>query len=133
MINGLCLIIKTQDRTTHLEHFLWAENYYFELLGVQIDKSCKDVPRLRFVSYDPDLFVATNAKIAGKKKETKAVKAANAKPVLPLLSTDTQVGRLVAEIAGNGINIAEDRNDWRNLAFAFSSEFGEGGRISRKT
>lgn len=57
---GYAAVVKI-DPLKHLESFLFLEKYYLENYGLQIDKACKDIPRPRYISYDPDLFKNTNA------------------------------------------------------------------------
>ncbi len=52
---GLCIIVNI-DPARHLDSFLFLEKYYKRCYKLDIDKSCKDVTRARFVSYDEDLF-----------------------------------------------------------------------------
>ena len=49
------------DHSVHKEVFMAADSYFKEHYNVQIDKSCKDVSRLMFLSYDPDLKTNPNA------------------------------------------------------------------------
>ncbi len=51
------------DGTQHTESFLSAEKYFLYKYGVIIDTSVKDLPRLCFVSHDPDLFINESALI----------------------------------------------------------------------
>ena len=37
--------------------FAAADRYFSEKYGLKLDPSCKDISRLTFVSYDPDLFI----------------------------------------------------------------------------
>jgi len=37
-----------------------VEKYFSEVYGIKIDPACKDISRLTFVSYDPDLFINPN-------------------------------------------------------------------------
>ena len=55
------LMLIPADHTIHKDSFLAAENYFKEHYNVQIDKSCKDLGRLMFLSYDPDLKTNPNA------------------------------------------------------------------------
>lgn len=41
--------------------FIQVKSYFFDWYGVVIDESCKDVRRLCFVCYDPDIFINENA------------------------------------------------------------------------
>ena len=60
--NGLKAGVRI-DGTQHLASFQSAEKYFLECYGVQIDSSVKDVVRLCFVSYDPDLYINEAAQI----------------------------------------------------------------------
>ena len=50
-----CLMLTIADPTKHKAAFIAAENYLKDRYNVQIDKACKDVSRLCFVSFDADL------------------------------------------------------------------------------
>jgi hypothetical protein len=52
---GLAVVVSI-DPLKHLESFLFLEKYYSTTYGLTIDKSCKDVSRPRYISYDPDLY-----------------------------------------------------------------------------
>jgi len=58
---GLVLYLKI-NKKKHLESFLGAEKYFADKYQIIIDQSCKDVSRLRFVSYDPELYINKNPK-----------------------------------------------------------------------
>ncbi|MFA5298965.1 MAG: BT4734/BF3469 family protein, partial [Lutibacter sp.] len=45
------------DGSKHSESFRQAEKYYQENFGITIDKACKDIFRLCFVSYDTELYI----------------------------------------------------------------------------
>ena len=49
------------DASKHAGSYRAVEKHVRELTGVQIDESCKDVARLCFMSYDPELYVNENA------------------------------------------------------------------------
>lgn len=121
---GICVIIPTTDPSSHKDHFRWAEKHYLNLADISIDKSCKNISRIRYVSYDPDCYIFPSAKPAGKIKETKT----KINPLYTMPATDSQIGRIVSEIGANGIDITEPYDRWFNIALALVSEFGESGR-----
>ncbi len=49
-------VVVSIDPLRHLESFLFLEAYYLKTYNLKLDKSCKDIPRPRYISYDPDLF-----------------------------------------------------------------------------
>ncbi len=55
--DGLKLLFRVRaDGAFHLASYRAVERHIMELTGVQIDESCKDLARLCFASYDPDLY-----------------------------------------------------------------------------
>jgi len=61
---GLKVLVKCDnDLSTHTYAFNALKQYYDKLLGVQSDKSVKDILRLCFVSYDPDLYLNEDAEV----------------------------------------------------------------------
>ena len=62
--NGLKVFIKVKtDKTEHKETFLKLQEYFEKLLQLEIDKSGKDITRLCFFSYDPELYLNENATV----------------------------------------------------------------------
>lgn len=61
--NGLKVFIKVKtDKTEHKETFLKLQEYFENLLQLEIDKSGKDITRLCFFSYDPEIFINENSR-----------------------------------------------------------------------
>lgn len=58
---GLKVLFRCDADRDHATSFRAAERYVFEHFGLEIDKACKDVSRLCFVSWDPDAFIARDA------------------------------------------------------------------------
>ena len=51
------------DSKQHTDTWLKLREYYFELLGIESDPSCKDISRLCFFSYDKDLYFNVNSEV----------------------------------------------------------------------
>ena len=61
--NGLkILVLINTDKANHKETFLLVQAHYENLLGLEIDKSGKDITRLCFYSYDENLYHNPEAK-----------------------------------------------------------------------
>jgi len=61
---GLKVIVKTDaELESHTETFNALRDYYDEIASFVSDKSVKDVTRLCFVSYDPELYLNESSKI----------------------------------------------------------------------
>ncbi len=62
--NGLKIFVKvSSDKEQHKDTFLKLQRYFEELLQVEIDKSGKDITRLCFFSYDPEIFINENSQV----------------------------------------------------------------------
>lgn len=59
---GLVVVVNI-DGSKHVEVFEQLETYYLEMYGLQIDKSCKNVARIRYVTSDPDFYINPDAKL----------------------------------------------------------------------
>lgn len=87
---GLCVLVKI-DPSRHLDSFKALELYYWKLLNVTVDQSCKDVSRARFVSFDPDLYVNQKSKRFNELHLLDLVqqtKAGNVAPLIPVTDYD---------------------------------------------
>lgn len=121
---GLFVICRI-DGSRHAESFVFLESYYKETYGLTIDKSCKDVSRLRFISYDPELFHNPNAE---------TVNVPESKPEhKPEHGTHQDTGydnkAVMDAIVKSGRVIGDDSyGDWLKIGLALASAFGESGR-----
>lgn len=120
--NGIAIIVKV-NKDKHKESYRWLSNYYFLNFGISVDPAPSNVASLRFVSYDPDLFV--NARSLQSKTKTLKEKRIQSSPIV--LGTD-QVDEMMRELSNSGKNIVEDYYDWLRIGFAIANGFGEGGR-----
>lgn len=59
---GLAVVIKI-DGNKHVESFLHLEKYYKSNFGLDVDQSCKNVARIRYVTSDPDIFINMESKV----------------------------------------------------------------------
>lgn len=120
---GLAVIVKV-DKEKHKESFKWIQNYYYTSYGIVVDSAPSNVASLRFVSYDPEIYVnekskkARTLKIAPKKTKS-----------LPIILPQNSVNDLIRECVSSGKNIAPDYEKYRNLGFALADGFGEDGRV----
>lgn len=95
--------------------------------GLVIDKSCKDVSRMRTISYDPEPYVNENATIYNKvwvePKPTFHVPYYGSNPSSDLERAE----RCCREIVNCGIDITATYDDWFHVGAALAS-LGERGR-----
>lgn len=120
---GLCGLVKINPKA-HLESFNFMSEHMFIKYGLNIDEKCKDVSRLRFVSYDPDLYLNPDSQIA---------------PIKPLLKKERQqpkkylfknedFDRILEDIKTVELDLTKNYQDWIYCGFSLVDHFGEEGR-----
>lgn len=121
---GLAVYFRIKP-TKHLESFLTLEKYFFENYGIVIDRKCKDVSRLRFVSFDPELYYNPDCKLWDKEPPKQKKKPTN----LPqIFFADNDIAYILQQIRQGNVNICSNYEEWLEVGFALASEFGEVGR-----
>lgn len=118
--NGGFVVIVKIDPEKHKEAFEGLELYYFKNFNIVIDKSCKNVNRLRYISYDPDVYFNEKSKVFKQylKKKDKIVQNT--------IVVKSDFEDMVSQAAP--LNLFDDYEDYIKCAFALTSEFGEAGR-----
>lgn len=124
---GYFLIIPIAYPERHKEHFL-ALRQLFDHNGINIDRACSDVTRLRCLSYDPDAFYNPDAVpyepflVPMPKPMPKALYGLD-----KYENREDRVARVCEHIASRGINITRYFDDWIALGYSLAS-LGERGR-----
>lgn len=123
---GYVLIIPIADPAKHREHFnaLQAD---FKKCGLIIDPSGINVSRKRFVSYDPDPYINTGAKVYARTMPGSAPQYS--KPEPPDAATLKEFYALLEEIESAKIDITDncDRDRMRKIATALINAFADNG------
>lgn len=121
--NGLFCIIPLSCPDKHAEQFL-ALQQDLAGSGIVIDKSCKDVCRLRGISYDPSPYLNEKAVLYT------GLHVPDKPPKQPVSGTDTaeKVNTLVRKIEAGNVDITGQYANWFEIGCALANEFGEGGR-----
>ena len=120
---GLSLYVKIAP-SKHLQSFLAIEQYLANEYKLIIDKSTKDVTRLRFVSYDPDLFINSSSEKWTYYLPKKEVQPSNYTPIY----TGSDIDFILKQIKQSGTDLTSDYYDWIKCGLAIAGEFGERGR-----
>jgi len=91
--------------------------------GLIVDPSGKDVSRYRFVSHDPEAYIAADAPPLYKsylpKQKEKQQRA--------YIHSEGDIAHILDQIQQRGINLADSYHDWVNIGFAIASKYGEAG------
>lgn len=120
--NGIAVVVRINP-DKHKESYRWLENYYFSNYGIAVDPAPKNVASLRYVSYDPDIYINTRSLLSKTKSETpRKIQS------VPIILPDDQVGEMVQQVVSSRHNIAPDYDSYLRMGFAIASGFGESGR-----
>jgi hypothetical protein len=119
---GVVVVAKVNP-DKHKESYRWLSNYYFTTYGIAVDEAPKSVASLRFVSFDPDLFINERSKKSGVKAEQKARVQS-----LPTVLPQGTAAEMCAECAAQGHDIAPDYDSYFRLGLSLAKGFGEDGR-----
>lgn len=121
--NGFFSIIKI-NQEKHSESFDWLRSYYFKEYGLVIDDAPRNVASIRYVSYDPDLYLNEESAVS-KYRLPKPKKIIQ--PKIQLTASDFEAA--LSEVLGRGIDLAQDDyGRYLRIGFALASEFKENGR-----
>lgn len=126
---GVKVIVKISDeKELHQKAFDCLYRYYRETYGFEMDRKCRDISRLCFLSYDPDLFVNEYSLIFECPPEPEHFQ------VQPLLQTSNEsfnltvdVEKTVSRIEAARIDITNGYDNWLKLGFALADGFGING------
>lgn len=116
------------------QHFL-ALQEEFAGYGITIDKSCKDITRLRFASYDDNAYYNPDAHSYHLLIDDAPIKGTREQKLLPQRATslsgktaEERVAKDIAEICRRGLNIPDDYDTWFKLGMSLST-LGDKGRV----
>lgn len=122
--DGVWALIPIASIDNFLEHFRSIQRDIKEKLGIDIDKSCSNISRLRCYSYDEDAYFNLQADVyTGRYTEPAIERKCN-------FGTDTDSRRLMALIdliSNTGMDITCDRADWVKIGMALAGSYGENG------
>lgn len=115
---GMVVYVKINPEK-HYESFLALEKYYLNNYKIIIDKSCKNVDRFRFVSYDPETFI-------NKKSKTwkTYLKKTQVEPRNNYVFTDNDLDYVFQQISDKGIDLTNDYHDWYRIGGALQKHYG---------
>lgn len=119
---GLCVIFRINPEK-HLESFLGLQQYLAETYGQVVDVTGKDVSRARYVSWDQDLYLNTDAA-----KFTRYLKPEKPTPVKEIVFVQSDFDDIVQQICDRKVDITGGYREWLKVCFAIADKFGEHGR-----
>lgn len=121
---GYFALIPISEVDKHEYYFEEIEKAFFSL-GIQIDKACKDVSRLRIISYNDSPYISSTTVKVNLSSQQKGLELITLKPIL----SRERLEQLVEEITEKKIDITQKYPQWFGIACGIANEFGESGRI----
>lgn len=118
---GLVVFVKINPEL-FIESFHGLAQYYSDTFNVDIDQSCKDASRLRYISYDMDIYVNEKSQKFVAKKQKKEPKKET------FFFAQDDFTYILDQIKSRNIDLCED--DYKKfceIGFAIGSEFGVDG------
>lgn len=115
---GVCAIVKINGQK-HLESFNGLSQYYWDKYKVSIDQSCKNISRIRYVSFDPDLYINDKSKVF--KSHIEERKSSNDDRIP---HSDKRFAFVLNNIEKQKIDITGKYTQWIKLGFAIAHQYG---------
>ena len=122
---GLYVIMPIEIPELHREYFISVETIYKKTFDITIDKACKDVSRLRGISYDPDCYINDNAavfKTLPQPENTGSFQPFNG------TANNTAVNDILNSVMRHKTDITATRGEWFQICSVLVNTFGENGR-----
>ena len=137
--DGYFAIIPIENPKHFKQHF-YALEEEMKSYGIVIDKSCKDIARMRYASYDADGYYNPNARtyyweldkeaevVKESKKEKAKCKRKKTTPTSSSMTDAEMVGKQLELLKSSSTTIPDDYDTWFKVGMALNSGLGEDGR-----
>ena len=134
--DGYFAIIPIENPKHFKQHF-YALEEEMKSYGIVIDKSCKDITRLRYASYDADGYYNPNATTYYWELDKEAKTATNSKekvtkkrlsPTSSSMTDAEMVGKQLEFLKSSSTTIPDHYDTWFKVGMALNSGLGEDGR-----
>lgn len=121
--DGLCIFVKINPDKFE-DSFNGLAQYYFQNYNVTIDQACKNKNRLRYLSYDPDIYVNDKAN----KFIPKEVKKFAAPTNTNFIYTKSDFDNILDQIKERQIDLCqEDYHRYIRIGLSLFDKFGASG------
>lgn len=128
--DGYFAVVRLENPKHFKQHYLALEQE-MKSYGITLDKSCKDMTRLRFASYDSEGYY--NPEATPYYWEVDTTQPSQDKPrhhytASCSLSEEDRVRNEIEFLKQNRISLPDDYDTWFKMGMALSNSFGEAGR-----
>lgn len=122
---GIKIFIKVNTNTeNHSIAYIQVANYYKEISGYDFDPKCKDITRLCFISFDPDLFLNENATIFEVQEQAQQLQKVIKNDGAQNLSIDDLLERCLKFTEQKDQYFKGNRNNFIHLFASNANRFG---------
>lgn len=123
--NGMFVLLPLAYPEKHVEHFTALEAFFLLVCNIKIDQACKDVCRLRGISFDSSPYINCNAEpvttfLSNRHMTTFKPKGAT--------SESNTAKEIINEILSQKTDITESYKDWFSVGCIIANIYGEHGR-----
>ncbi|WP_336516453.1 BT4734/BF3469 family protein [Pollutibacter soli] len=125
--NGFKILVKIESEQ-HSIAFGSLEQYFLKKYKIQIDKKCKDVGRLCFLSHDPKIYLNPDAKKYIVEHFRLPVEVTRTEQCITRRFTE-EIEKLVLHLEKYKVDITNGYSNWLKIGFALASHLGENGRV----
>lgn len=124
-----CIVRLDGSKDDYLKHW-YALKDDFQNIGYPIDESCKDVSRLRFVSYDENPYINYQATIYTAKKEIQStISFPQGNETHKLTPREQKIfDAIIEDVQTNHLQLSKNHEDTLYIARVLNSLMGENGR-----
>jgi len=128
---GLYALVPIAYPDKHKQHFLSLEKDMLEFYQIVIDKSCKDVTRLRGYSYDPEYYINQHATVYKGLITHETVNSTYPNKLsLSICYDKDRFRKAIETIVMYQYDITGNYNQWFEILCSIANKFGEKGRVS---
>lgn len=110
-----------KDINKHKDYFKGLSSYYKDNYSLKVDEACKDITRLMYLSYDPDIYVNQETEIFNnihvQEENENHKKGADIK-------TRKEAELIIQAIEDNRIDITKEYKNWLDVIFSLIEIFG---------
>lgn len=123
--DGVCIFVRINQLKDFRDSFEGLAQYYLDNYGVKVDASCSNPNRLRYMSYDIDLFENDKSKVFTHKAKKKEPKPAE----LNYIFAQDDFDFILEQIKEKHVDLCdEDYSRYVKIGMGLANKFGEAGR-----
>lgn len=117
---GVCALVKVNPKA-HRESYEWMSAHFHKEYRIHTDPSCKNLARIRYVSYDPDIRTNQTALPCPAEPLPKKDQA----PLRKYYFVQTDFDHIIEQITAKEVDITPTYREWILIGWSLISHFPE--------